>query len=192
MASVNGNDSISKLAKELMAVAKVLVAGDNTPSVYVGTYAKYNNGDLSGEWVDLDNFNNYDEFIDYCKEIHKDEADPEFMFQDYENIPSIYITESTLKPEVWDYIDKIKEYDKDVVDAVLENGNSLDDVDDAIYYDDCMNMTDVAERIVDEMGGPEELSIDTLSQYFDYEAYGRDLEIEGTFIKAGNGYVQIM
>jgi antirestriction protein len=83
----------AKIAKELIKLAKELVADyseDDTPKVYVGTYAKYNNGDLTGEWVDLTNFSNKEDFLEYCAELHSDESDPEFMFQDYENFPREY------------------------------------------------------------------------------------------------------
>lgn len=55
--------------------------------LYVGTYAKYNSGDLSGAWLDLDKFANAEEFEAACKRIHKDERDPELMFQDVETDP---------------------------------------------------------------------------------------------------------
>lgn len=55
--------------------------------VYVGTYAKYNNGSLFGKWLDLSDYSDKEEFIEACWELHKDEEDPELMFQDYENIP---------------------------------------------------------------------------------------------------------
>lgn len=49
---------IARLVKE--SVQKILKEseGGHTPSVYVGTYRKYNNGSLFGEWVDLDKFKN--------------------------------------------------------------------------------------------------------------------------------------
>lgn len=50
--------------------------------VYVGTYAKYNSGSLFGKWLDLSDYSD------------KDEQEPEFMFQDYENIPETLISES--------------------------------------------------------------------------------------------------
>ena len=50
--------------------------------VYVGTYKKYNEGNLSGQWIDLDKINTYGDFLAKCAEIHKDEKDPEFMIQD--------------------------------------------------------------------------------------------------------------
>ena len=52
--------------------------------LYVGTYAKYNRGSLAGAWLDLDKFKNADEFAAACRRLHKDESDPELMFQDVE------------------------------------------------------------------------------------------------------------
>ena len=57
---------------------------DGEPSVYVGTYGKYNDGSLCGLWIDLSCFNSYDDFINFCKAIHADEEDPELMAQDFE------------------------------------------------------------------------------------------------------------
>ena len=54
------------------------------PSIYCGTYGKYNDGNLCGLWIDVSSFDDYDEFINFCKAIHADEDDPELMFQDYE------------------------------------------------------------------------------------------------------------
>lgn len=55
--------------------------------VYVGTYAKYNNGNIGGAWVSLNNCDSYSDFLKKCATIHKDEKDPEFMIQDYEDMP---------------------------------------------------------------------------------------------------------
>lgn len=58
-----------------------------------------------------------------------------------------------------------------------------------IYYN-CDNMEDVACQAVNESGlldgVPEELKV-----YFDYEAYGRDMDIEGTFIQIDNSFVEL-
>ena len=70
--------------------------------VYVGTYAKYNSGSLAGKWLDLIDYKDKAEFIAACKALHKDEADPELMFQDYEGIPSWMISESHIDAEVWE------------------------------------------------------------------------------------------
>ena len=64
--------------------------------VYVGTYNKYNSGSLFGKWLDLFDYWDKDEFMEACRELHKDDQDPELMFQDYENIPEALISESWL------------------------------------------------------------------------------------------------
>lgn len=55
--------------------------------VYVGTYKKYNNGNLMGAWLDLADYDSYEEFVKACRKLHKDERDPEFMIQDSEDFP---------------------------------------------------------------------------------------------------------
>jgi len=65
-----------------------------TASLYVGTYAKYNNGDLTGAWLRLEDYSDAEAFLSACAVLHSDEADPEFMFQDYEGFPSSFYSES--------------------------------------------------------------------------------------------------
>jgi hypothetical protein len=54
---------------------------------YVGTYGKYNAGSIEGKWLDLDNYQTYQEFLNACKAVHKNEYDPEYMIQDWEGLP---------------------------------------------------------------------------------------------------------
>lgn len=55
--------------------------------VYVGTYKKYNEGNLNGAWLDLAKYETYQDFMKACRELHKDERDPEYMIQDAEGFP---------------------------------------------------------------------------------------------------------
>ena len=75
-----------------------------TPAVYVGTYRKYNNGSLAGEWLVLDEYTSKDEFYEACQQLHKDEADPELMFQDWEDVPDSLIGESWISSEYWEFL----------------------------------------------------------------------------------------
>lgn len=43
------------------AIADHKSSCDGEPSVYVGTYGKYNDGSLCGLWIDLSSFDDYDE-----------------------------------------------------------------------------------------------------------------------------------
>ena len=62
-------------------------------SVYVGTYGKYNGGSIAGKWLKLSKYESKNEFLQACRRLHKDESDPEFMFQDFENIPDSMVEE---------------------------------------------------------------------------------------------------
>lgn len=60
---------------------------NQSPKVYVGTWKKYNEGNLKGAWIDLSQCGTYDDFLNKCRETHKDEQEPEFMIQDTECMP---------------------------------------------------------------------------------------------------------
>jgi antirestriction protein len=71
-------------------------------SVYVGTYAKYNHGDLSGAWLDLDDYSDKEEFLAACKKLHADEEEPEFMIQDKEEVAfDDLVSESYVDGRIW-------------------------------------------------------------------------------------------
>ena len=149
------------------------------PRIYVGTYAKYNDGSIDGEWIDLSRFDTYDEFVDYCRELHKDEKDPEFMVQDYENFPRKWYHESGLPTE--SEFDKINEYylmddtEKDAYEAFV-NYTDNDDIDDfhEAYQGQFNSASDFAYDLVDSLGW-DGIGSDNIDMYFDYDAFGRDL-----------------
>lgn len=100
-------------------------------SVYCGTYAKYNNGDLAGKWLKFSDYNDSEEFMTACKELHDDETNPEFMFQDCENLPKSLYSESMSESE----IDTIYEF--------IEIAEKLDGYDDSdwinLHNEYCIN-----------------------------------------------------
>lgn len=71
-------------------------------NIYVGTYGKYNSGSIAGEWIDPADYDSKEDFLEYCAELHEDEEDPEFMFQDWEGIPDALIGESWISEMLWD------------------------------------------------------------------------------------------
>lgn len=74
--------------------------------VYVGTYRKYNEGNLKGSWFDLGDYDDKDEFIEACLEFHKDEEDPELMIQDVDcpDWMSQFISGDNVEEIVWDIL----------------------------------------------------------------------------------------
>lgn len=89
-----------------------------TATVYVGTYAKYNNGDISGEWVDLSYYSDAEELLARFAEIHEDESDPEYMIQDKEGESCILsmIGESMSEDEWETVLEKISEIEGSYLD----------------------------------------------------------------------------
>lgn len=59
----------------------------NNPRVYVGTYHKYNCGSIAGDWINLRDCKDYQDFLHKCAVLHRDEREPEFMIQDTEDMP---------------------------------------------------------------------------------------------------------
>lgn len=102
---------------------------ETTAAVYVGTYRKYNEGSIFGGWLKLSDYANAEEFYDACKELHKDETDPEFMFQDYEGFPQSLYSESGNIDEIYEYLDFINDnsIDKDAFAAYMELGHDLEE-----------------------------------------------------------------
>ncbi len=106
---------------------------EERPAIYVGTYHKYNCGSIEGKWLHLDDYSSIEEFYAACKELHKNEEDPEFMFQDREYIPESLIGESWLSERIYDYIN-LDEDVKNRIDAAIDafGGHYYDDLGDLI------------------------------------------------------------
>lgn len=162
------NDIISQYGAEL----------NGNPAVYVGTYHKYNSGSLFGTWLDLTKFDDYDEFIDICRQLHADEEDPELMFQDYECYPKEYYSESCMDEDTFDKIieySSLSEDEREALEDYFALGNEYDlDRFHEAYCGEWDSEEAFAEHIIEEC-----FDIDTmmgsLSSYFDYERYARDL-----------------
>lgn len=157
---------------------------DNTPAIYCGTYAKYNEGSLFGKWFDLDEFSDKDEFIEACLELHSDEEDPELMFQDWENIPGDLCSESSVSEKVWEYMEACEAREQGAVDAYLDIFGSweLDQFDERYCGGGYDRFVDYAEEFFDENYE----CPDFLREYIDMERFARDLEMDYTFM---GGYV---
>jgi len=95
----------------------------SSPRIYVGTYAKYNDGDIGGKWLDLEDYASKDDFLKAAQELHKDEADPELMFQDYEGFPEKYYSESSVSDELWDWL-ALSEDERELVEVFVDNVDS--------------------------------------------------------------------
>lgn len=153
--------------------------------IYVGTYHKYNNGSIQGAWIDLENLDK-DEFYLKCQELHKDEEDPEFMFQDWEcdEIFKGMISECGIDEEFWELKETLENTEIDL-EALTAYKNIFGDIDIRDFEDKYFGHfegffgdinREFGEHMLEEMGELEQVP-QHLRYYIDAEAYGRDLLI---------------
>lgn len=164
--------------------------------IYVTNLRKYNEGQIIGEWVSLPH-EGLEEILDKISNNGKDEL----LISDYEtDISNLKISEyedSLQLNEIAEEIEEMREDELIAFQAYLEQyannmEQALEEVRQGNYriYYNCDNMEDVAYQVVNDCGlldgVPEEVKI-----YFDYEAYGRDLDINRTFIQIDNSFVEL-
>jgi antirestriction protein len=151
--------------------------------VYVGTYAKYNNGITDGKEMDLEDYENKDEFMQACRERHADEEDPEFMFLDWEDVSDKLISESHIDPQVWECL---KAYDRHGIDAVNAYIECFDEWDEDGFQDRYRghfnSLAELLEEFMEETGQldciPEQYRM-----YFDFDALAKDVEANGEMVE---------
>ena len=169
-------------------------------SVWIGNLGDYNAGTLRGDWYNLDDYD-LDELTEVIEELTNGGENDCFIadsmsdygvdVSEYESLESLYEKYDIVN----EIIDSYGENAADVITAFTEMiSSNLTDISgyEFYFYSECYNMADVAYEIMDQTGGLDEMP-EHLRNYFDFESYGRDLEIEGTFYYTGGGvYVEIV
>lgn len=106
---------------------------------------------------------------------------------EYENLEELNETAEALED--------LMDYEAEIVKALMNDGydlsEALDKKDDCYYYDNCDTMADVAERYAEETGLLDSIP-ESLRYYFDFEAYGREMEYEGHWIATDTGYIEVV
>ena len=157
--------------------------------VYVANLGKYNEGELVGAWFEppID----YDEM---AERIGLNDQYEEYAIHDYE-LP-FEIDEYTPIEEVnrlCEMVEDLPEYIQDNLKELQGYFSSIEDLcdhqDDIIYYPGCEDMADVARELVEEDALGEIPA--QFQNYVDYEAFGRDLSYEGTFVVTRDGVFEI-
>lgn len=158
--------------------------------VYVGTYHKYNNSNLKGDWINLNEHYNLESFYDECKRLHNNEFAPEYMFQSHENIPNGFITECSIDKRIFDLIDKTHNFSEEKQRAFyifLDNY----DFKDSDYAQDIIDMFDdkyigyfksiyeFGYDLVDKYLGIN--NIEFIENYIDFKKLGEDLLNEESY-----------
>lgn len=117
------------------------------------------------------------------------ECEIPFGFGEYESISEIN--------DIAERVEALVDYEQDVLGVILEGhtsdvGEALRIVEARDYrtWDGCDNMADVASAMADEYGYLDDIP-ERFQQYIDYEKWGRDLEIKGTFLEGDGFFVEV-
>lgn len=169
---------------------------------YITNLGKYNEGELMGEWVDFpiseDELNelykrigmNYidedgHEVITGYEEIFFTDWETDFKnnFGEYENIEALN-----------ELAEKMEDWDEDLfnacselwsIDEILNNG-----ADDYYLYSDITTDYDLGYYWIEESGCYDLSNLGALSNYINYEAFGRDVRLESNGGFTSYGWVE--
>ena len=151
--------------------------------LYVGTYAKYNNASIAGAWLDLTDYSSAEDFYLACAELHKDESDPEFMFQDYEGFHKSLYDESGNIDAIYEYLTECLSLSQDIIDAGLDCDIPLFSIESA-YYGQYESDLDFAYNFINDTCFLSDIP-ESIIRYFDYESFSKDLTYD---FSSSNGY----
>ncbi|MEM1136615.1 MAG: antirestriction protein ArdA [Bacteroidota bacterium] len=168
--------------------------------IYVGTYAKYNSGSLYGKWFKLRDYSNYQELLEAIRELHKDEQDPEFMFQDYE-CPTIFdhlglLSECHISENIYEVLKQINNcvYSFEVLEAYCDSIGCYENIEELIdkvsdsYQGEFSGDIEFTQELLEATG---ELSIDLPSYiHIDWERTANDIMMD--YASSNNHYFRLM
>ena len=158
--------------------------------IYITDLEAYNNGYLVGEWIELPSSNIeadiervLEEGVKTCKSSHKHE---EYFITDYEcDYMAIEEYSDVFQLQVTaERVEALTKDEQTAIKLMLENGvcsdleEAIDHIEDLICTGET-SMEDIAYQYIEDIGALK--SIGTLQAYFDYEALGRDMEINGSY-----------
>lgn len=162
---------------------------------YIANLSEYNNGTTRGMWLELPTDD--EELEQVCEDLHIGEDGDEHIFLDWEGVNLGEYISLDEANEIALRVESLEPYEEDVLEALIDDRfdveQALDIVEswDYVLYPDCGTMADVAEEHVEASGALSGVP-DWIARYIDYDALGRDLEIEGTFLECAGGIVEIL
>ncbi len=168
--------------------------------IFLTDLAAYNEGHLVGKWLDfpMDNMSltmAISEVLTEGETISGSEDHEEYFITDFE-CDYYDISEYESLDVLNDLARKMEDLDEDEQTAVklmLENylvdgiNSAVEHLED-IHNTGQTNMEDVAYNYVEEAGTLENMP-QSMRYYFDYEALGSDMELNGTYLEDSEGYL---
>ena len=182
--------SVARIANS-MGDTRVVKIHKGAQRVYVGTWEKYNQGNIGGAWLDMDDYDSMEEFMEAATNLHRDEADPELMMQDWEDMPEWAVSVHGVDPKYFEYKEVVEPENADAFDAFLSNyypGGISDNLDlydiyenqfREAYVGEFDSLKSYARQMADEIydNGYLYEYLKTNTRTFDVDSYASDYEM---------------
>lgn len=143
-----------------------------------------------GEWFDLPVTED-----DVREKLGDPEGDFEYEVEDSEGLDVKGVNDID---KINDFVEELENYDSDIVEALIESGydtiKALEDIniEDCMFYPDVRDDYDLGKYIVEDIyGGINQMSQKTLENYFDFRAFGKDVDLEVLGHYCNKGYIQL-
>lgn len=173
---------------------------ENAPQIYIACLAAYNSGFLHGEWIDasegVDHIRERIKFILLDSPAHE-EGYPceEWAIHDFQGFGNYRISESHDLEELCEIAELLSPYSEynifpdEVITSLIEDygiEGAKEKMDDD-YIGEFESNSDLAYHYVEETGLLDDVS-KTVSMYFDYDSFGRDLDLNGDVLSFSGHY----
>ena len=163
---------------------------DETPRIYVACLASYNAGTLSGRWIDatlgVDGINAE---IQAMLKASPEPFAEEYAIHDYEGFEWAEISEYCGVEQVARLAEFIEEHGKLGAELLNHFGGDMGEAEAAFenYAGEYLSLADFAEDLTGETTQIPE----SLVNYIDYEAMGRDMDLNGDVLAIEAGFEQV-
>lgn len=166
---------------------------EKTIRIYVANLHMYNSGNMLGNWFELPVSKHQ---IFRALKIGQEGFGEEWIILDYE---------APFKICEYESIDKLNHYAEkleklpDFLFANLEEAMDYENIEEILendgenfrFYADVSGDEDLGHRMVEDVyGSVSSLPHEVLENYFNYEAFGRDIELETSGFYGRNGYIE--
>jgi len=153
-----------------------------TPRIYVACLAAYNNGHLHGAWIECTDPHEVWDAVRAMLEASPEPNSEEWSIHDYDGFEGCNVSEYASFDMVCDLAAFIEERGKLGAKLYTHFGDDLDDAGEH------KSLGEFAEDLTHETG-PEIPS--AFQYYIDWQAMGRDMELNGDVFTCSTGFEQI-
>lgn len=158
-------------------------------------YNEWNERHYGSSWLDMSKYDSVEEiYAELEKEGFTSEELEETFIQDYECDVQLFTKCDYINIEsAFETLEKIDDnyYSADEIKAYIEANYDIDSLDnhDLILWSNCETYEDLAYELVEE-GYFGEIP-DSIANYIDYEAIGRDLDFDGCYYETTYGVLEV-